>query len=561
MKTASLLFAVTLVTFGHALAHGPDEDVPSPLPETAALSLLKMLDDSRIEDAAKAARGLDDDDPLTSYARASLAFHQGDYSAALEALPEPTEQPDIERKIAYLRRNIEGAVRATDGMLERVEGNFKVRFAPTADAILVDYALDALEGQRTYMARLLGQVPPGPTLVEFMPDVEAFLAASGLPPEWVETTNTVAISKWDRLIVLSPMNMSRGYPWKDTLAHEYVHYSLSRASHDRLPVWFQEGSAKVLEGRWHNPSGGDHLDLRSETLLARAIDQGTLIPFADMHPSMAALPSSQDAALAFAEVATAVDFLLKKAKPEGYRAVVDDTRKHGDVMRAILTEMGPAPGGFEGNWKRHLNTLRLEERSEIADLRQTISVGAAGAEDDGKSSMDEVLKQDDAMQDHARVGDLLRSRSRMGAALIEYRRAASTGRFHSPELANKMARTLHAMRRVDEAREVLRESVSLYPEYTPTVSLLARLAHEAGDSFEVVRRGQRAVGLNPFDQDVHHVLLLAHRAMGDEAAAAHEERVLQVLADHLGHRMRRMRPITPTQPPRDTPAAEETLAE
>ncbi len=556
MRRLALLLAACLLALP---AHAQDE--PPELPETAAFGVLKLLQHSRIEDAAREARKLDDDDPLTPYARASLAFHRGDYDAAAEALPDPMGHPEIERRLAYLRRNIEGAARAVEGMLERVEGNFKIRFAPTADAILVDYALDALEGQRTYMGRLLGVVPGGPTLIEFMPDVESFLAASGLPAAWVETTNTVAISKWDRLIVLSPMNMRRGYAWKDTLAHEYVHYALSRASHDRLPVWFQEGSAKVLEGRWRDPRGGDHLGLRSETLLARAVAEDRLISFDDMHPSMAALPSSQDAALAFAEVATAIDYLLEHGEAKGYRSVVDETRRHGDVMRAILTVLGPAPGGFEGRFRRHLKTLNLKERAEVADLREQITVGAAVSDDDGSKGMDRVLKEDRRMQDHARVGDLLRSRSRMNAALIEYRRAERAGRFHSPELANKIARTLHALRRIDDAREVLLSSVDLYPDYTPTVSLLARLAYEGDDPREVVRRGARAIALNPFDPDVHHVLLQAHRALGDEAAAAHEERVLQVLADHLGRRMRGLRPITPVGRSAPEPAAEETSTE
>ena len=465
------------------------------LPQTAGYTLLKLLAESRLEDASLAAAKLEDTDPLAAYARASLAFHQGDYATATEALPPPDRNPDIEKRISRLRENIRGASRATEGMLERVEGNFRIRFAPNADAILVDYALDALEGQRTYMGRLLGEVPPGPTLVEFMHDVPSFIEASGLPKEWVDTTNTVAISKWDRLIVLSPMNMRRGYAWKDTLAHEYVHYALSRASHDRLPIWFQEGSAKVLEGRWRNPSGGDHLDVRSETLLARALAEDSLIPFEDMHPSMAALPSAQDAALAFAEVATAVDFILREAGPSGYRSVVAETKRHGDVMRSVLSVMGPSPGGFEGRWRRHLPTLGLEIRGDVADLREKPETGAATLDGDDSLGMDAVLEEDRRMQDHARVGDLLRSRSRMRAALLEYRRAKAAGAFHSPELANKIARTLHALRRIDEATVVLSESVGLYPEYTPTVSLLARLASEGGRSAEVLQFGARALAL------------------------------------------------------------------
>ena len=33
----------------------------------------------------------------------------------------------------------------------------------------------------------------------------------------------VALSKWSRLLALSPRALGRGYAWKDTIAHEYVH--------------------------------------------------------------------------------------------------------------------------------------------------------------------------------------------------------------------------------------------------------------------------------------------------------------------------------------------------
>jgi two-component SAPR family response regulator len=92
------------------------------------------------------------------------------------------------------------------------------------------------------------------------------------------------------------------------------------------------------------------------------------------------------------------------------------------------------------------------------------------------------------------------------------------------------------------------------------VSLLARLAHEAGASAEVIRLGARSIALNPFDPDVHHAVLAAYRELGHDAAAAHEERVLQVLADHLGTAFRSARPITQRSPPAGD-AASETHAE
>ena len=144
MRRLALLLAACLLALP---AHAQDE--PPELPETAAFGVLKLLQHSRIEDAAREARKLDDDDPLTPYARASLAFHRGDYDAAAEALPDPMGHPEIERRLAYLRRNIEGAARAgVDAMLiaggilqaEMQDDGFSTE---TVVAILAEYGVEA----------------------------------------------------------------------------------------------------------------------------------------------------------------------------------------------------------------------------------------------------------------------------------------------------------------------------------------------------------------------------------------------------------------------------------
>ncbi len=214
-------------------------------------AVIDLLDQTRIEEARELAVDLKDTDPWRPLAQAYLLFFQGEYGAARKKLPAPGAFAEGEKRLPRLRSQIEQSWHATLGMLSRPEGNFIYRFAPGADALLPEYAGQALEGQRRAMEELLG-VAPTPVLVEFFPDVERFVQASGLPREWVETTHTVAIAKWDRMLVLSPMNRAHGYPWLDTLAHEYVHLALSRASADGAPVWFHDhiAAAALQASRW-----------------------------------------------------------------------------------------------------------------------------------------------------------------------------------------------------------------------------------------------------------------------------------------------------------------------
>jgi len=495
--------------------------------------VLKLLSETRMEEAARLAPAIPEDDPNRGLALASLHYHRGDYDGAHDALVAGGPGTEaIEARMAWLPEQIGQAKAATTGMLEREVGNFRFRFAPGPDAILVEYAAEALEGTRAEMERLVGVAPSEPTLVEFFPSVARFVQASGLPAEWVETTGTVAIAKWDRMLVLSPMNMPRGYPWMDTLAHEYVHLALSRASHNEAPIWFQEGSAKLLESAWRGGGRQDFTSPYAESLLATALAEDALIPFEQMHPSMAALPSAEAATLAFAQVAYAVDYLFDEAGEEGYRRIVDQVRRHGDVMRAVDLVLGRS-GRFEARVRTHIEQQRPRVRANVAGFALQIEAGAAGEADDQGQALDPVLIADRKMQDLTRVGDLLRLRGHVEAALLEYEKADRVGVFHSPALANKQARALRSLGRPEDAMVVLRGSVALYPEYTPTVALLCDVSAVAGEDGAALDACSRSVGLNPFDPTVHRRLAELHDRAGRTADAELERRVLQVLSDHL----------------------------
>ena len=248
---------------------------------------------------------------------------------------------------------------------------------------------------------------------------------------------------------------------------------------------------------------------------------------------MAALPSSRDAAQAFAQVAFAVSWLLGEAGDEGFRRIVQAAGLHGDLMRAIDQVLGPLGGAFERKVVRHMRAQSLTIRAPIQHLGIELKEHAASSQDSEAKELDPILKADRAMQDRTRVGDLLRLRGHNEAAVLEYQRAAGVSEVHSPALANKLARSLRALGRVEEAMSHLRSSVSVQPEYTPTVSLLAELLSRAGADEEARVMSLRAIGLNPFDPQVHLELLSACDRLADEPCRAREQRVLQTLGGAL----------------------------
>jgi hypothetical protein len=153
------------------------------------------------------------------------------------------------------------------------DGRFEVRHAG-ADARMAGYAIDVLRRADEGLAAELGYRHPGPVRLDILPTTEHLPRVSSLTVEEIETTGTIALCKWDRLIITSPRALVHGYPWADTVGHEYVHLVLARMTGDHAPVWVQEGYARHLERRAHGQRAGRHqrgARLHREEIADRAI--------------------------------------------------------------------------------------------------------------------------------------------------------------------------------------------------------------------------------------------------------------------------------------------------
>ena len=116
-------------------------------------------------------------------------------------------------------------------------------------------------------------------------------------------------------MVLSPRALVYGYRWLDAISHEYMHYLIVKLTANKAPIWFHEGLAKYEETRWR--SGPSYLSPLYQTLLARALADRKLIGFERMEPSLVKLETPEDVQLAYAQAASAIEFIIAKAGHEG----------------------------------------------------------------------------------------------------------------------------------------------------------------------------------------------------------------------------------------------------
>ncbi|MEM9069243.1 MAG: tetratricopeptide repeat protein [Myxococcota bacterium] len=513
MKTWVLVTALV----GTTTAHAQRADELARVEAEIALRELRVEDAERLLGPLARSRPRD---PNVLHALALLHFHKGRYEEAASAM-EASITADAPRQENDPRPTLLGLMQstrdATRGWVESRsdDGRFVVRHAPGRDRHLVDYALRALEGADRALEAELGFRMPGPVRLELYPHARALASVSTLSVEAIERTGTIALCKWDKLMVTSPRALLRGYPWMDTIAHEYVHLVLTRVSRDNAPVWFQEGVAKFLERRWRMPEARPHLSPASRGLLRRAHREDRLLSFDQIHPSIALLPSQEDAALAFAQVSTFVARYYAQHGASTLRAAIARMASGTDARDALARAAGKRWSELEADWIGSLDASTTGDAPSLLPMRLR----------EGDAEADETPDVTEGARRPLRLGDLLWGRRRFRAAAVEYERALSLAP-GNPIVASRLARAAVEGGTPERAVAALTPVVAQYPEHAPTQAVLARAKRLLGDAAGAREAAAIAIRLNPFDPSPHCDLAEVAESGAERAAEADRCRAL-----------------------------------
>jgi tetratricopeptide (TPR) repeat protein len=431
--------------------------------------------------------------------RAELAFHRGDYAdavARLTGVPDDAVSGEVGRTRTLAARTL--AVTSTFVSKPSPAGHFEIFYAPGPDEVIVELAGETLDAAWNAIGDDLGLRPRQTIRVELLARPRDLAHLSTLTEGEIETTGTIALSKYGKLMVVSPRATVLGYAWMDTLAHEYVHLVVSQLSGDQVPVWLQEGLARFEQARWRSPQASA-LPRADQSLLASALRTRRLIDLDDMHPSMAKLPSQEAAALAYAEVFTLVAWMHGKVGYEGLRQVIARQKDGKSARRAVSEVMGMSWPEVEKTWRAYLGKLNLSGGKALAGRAGRRIRFDKGGRDDDNVGVDEVSHA--RARKHARLGGMLRARNMLDAASIQYEKALTVVP-GDPFVAGKLARTYVELGKHDRAVELARPLLAVddqdaAPAVTLGVALAARGDHAAArDAFE------QALRTSPFDPAV-----------------------------------------------------------
>jgi tetratricopeptide (TPR) repeat protein len=468
----------------------------------------------------------EDIEPL-KYFQGRVAFEEGHYPEAVELLQKARieDKPGSYMRLAKDTRDIV----KRHGHVE--SEHFIFYYPPGKDEVLAPYALETLESIHRALAEDLGYQPPGKVRVEVVNNARELSKVSTLTYQQIQTTGTIAICKFNKLMVTSPKAVARGYDWQDTLAHEYIHLVVSQMSHNSVPIWLHEGLAKFLESRWRGKPG---LAMTPSTLalLGRRVKEDKLIPFEKMHPSIAMLPTAEDAATAFAEVYFAIDYVYTTQGNKGLRDIILGLRDGKQDRKSVEGATGMSFAQFEKNWLAHIKQQPFPQ--ELLPPDEVVLKENAKEPDDQKKGReisfgDFVEVTELPARKFAHLGELMRERNRIKAAAEEYARAHKLVGDKYESVSNKYALALLELRRLDEAEQVLRGSLRVHPGSPGTNVHLGRIFLHREDYKKARQSYLDALSSDPFDPEIHIALTRIHGALGETALASRAKAASAVL--------------------------------
>jgi len=307
----------------------------------------------------------------------------------------------------------------------------------------------------------------------------------------------------------------------DTAAHEYIHLVVSWRTKDRAPVWLQEGLARYLEKHWRSEPEF-YLSSKQQSLLATALIEDSFVPFEKFKLSMAYLDSGEEAALAYAQVSTMVDYMVQQAGQGSLIELMDRIADGESAEKAVSSLAGfTSFEDFKEEWKEFLATLPLVQQ----ELTKT-SVSLDG--DGGDFADDPVLQNRTDLAKFVRVGDLLMEHQRYQAALVEYQKADDPNEPLSPTAIARIAQCHFHLGNLIESNRQLALGLGLYPENVRILLTAAELAPDIGLGNEH-EYWLRAHEVNPYHIPTQKALIQHYTSVGDTEALARHNNILSIL--------------------------------
>jgi tetratricopeptide (TPR) repeat protein len=271
-------------------------------------------------------------------------------------------------------------------------------------------------------------------------------------------------------------------------------------------------------------------------LLGNRVRKNTLVPFEKMHPSMALLPTAEDAATAFAEVFFAIQMIHTENGADSLERILDAMASGVGDKAAVERVTKKKWPDFERGWTAYLKRQPFPKELIPQSSNEKKELAADGAKKDKKpereiSFGDFAEVREVEARRAAHLGELMRERNRMAAATEEYEKAWRVVGNRYESISNKYALALLEVKQLDVAQKVLEGSLTVHPGSASTNVHLGRIALRKKDWALAKHAYVEALGVNPFDPEVAVALFKVGKALNDAVLVERSTNAAKALLD------------------------------
>jgi len=128
------------------------------------------------------------------------------------------------------------------------------------------------------------------------------------------------------------------------LRHEYAHGAVHFLTHNRCPLWINEGIAEYESEAW---------DKNKEAQISEALQKGTFIPLKELSAVLKNISSAQ-LGLAYCEALSVVKFIADRHGVYNLRRILDSIDAGDDSDKALSKTISRDMAALEEEWKKSL---------------------------------------------------------------------------------------------------------------------------------------------------------------------------------------------------------------
>lgn len=381
--------------------------------------------------------------------------------------------------------------------------HFRVSMSQRDAQVLWPYMEPLLEDSWDRLVDKYGFEPEVPVVIQVFERSEDFAVRSvGLP----DIGPLVGICFGKVVTLISPDTLSAN--WQEIVWHELVHVFTLQMTQNRMPRWLSEGIST-----WEERQGRPEWGRRQGLDLIRAVQQDRLLPVGNLNDGFTGANSNADLSFAYFQSYLVVEYIAEQYGFENLLALIHEyaeIREESEMFHNVFgIDMETFDAGFR-DW--------IEQR--VADIN--VYVHAEDSPDEGEGHGHGVRENSSAV-----LAELYNSES-----LKQYMRGRVQREPRDFQAHLQLGIVLFREEAFEEAIRHLRTAHELLPDYAgyPSPALVLAQVYEAmGD--EAAQREQLAIMLEHQQHDFNAPMTLAQHALDNddlEQAAYYIDRALAV---------------------------------